>query len=55
MRQARRHEHARRAQDARALGVGRTPSFFGRLGGSKRVRAEQVDGGRGVAAIGYVQ
>ena len=31
------------------------PSNFGRLGGSKRVRAEQVDGGRGVAAIGYVQ
>ena len=27
------------------------PSIFGRLGGSKRVRAEQVDGGRGVAAI----
>ena len=28
-----------------------SPSTFGRLGGSKRVSAEQVDGGRGVAAI----
>ena len=33
------------------LGLVAPPSNFGRLGGSKRVRAEQVDGGRGVAAI----
>ena len=33
------------------LGLVAPPSIFGRLGGSKRARAEQVDEGRSVAAI----
>ena len=47
----RRHEHARRAQTRTLSRFVASPSTFGRLGGSKRVSAEQVDGGRGVAAI----
>ena len=49
--QPRRHELARRAQTRTLSRFVASPSTFGRLGGSKRVSAEQVDGGRGVAAI----